>query len=134
MGPPRFELGSPAPKAGRITRLPYGPSKKKKIVSYFNVVVIFLPMINFRIVKNRRGKFSIIVTCPKCGREGYLRVYSKRGDEIRAFKIVHEKFNRGCHIGINSEYFEELFELHKAVREFEKELAYEGDYPSFRLI
>ncbi len=25
MGPPRFELGSPAPKAGRITRLPYGP-------------------------------------------------------------------------------------------------------------
>ena len=26
MGPPRFELGSPAPKAGRITRLPYGPS------------------------------------------------------------------------------------------------------------
>ena len=30
MGPPRFELGSPAPKAGRITRLPYGPLKKKK--------------------------------------------------------------------------------------------------------
>ena len=25
MGPPRFELGSPAPKAGRITRLPHGP-------------------------------------------------------------------------------------------------------------
>ena len=25
VGPPRFELGSPAPKAGRITRLPYGP-------------------------------------------------------------------------------------------------------------
>ncbi len=28
MGPPRFELGSPAPKAGRITRLPYGPEQK----------------------------------------------------------------------------------------------------------
>ncbi|KUJ94015.1 MAG: hypothetical protein XD40_0836 [Archaeoglobus fulgidus] len=26
VGPPRFELGSPAPKAERITRLPYGPS------------------------------------------------------------------------------------------------------------
>ena len=28
MGPPRFELGSPAPQAGRITRLPYGPFKE----------------------------------------------------------------------------------------------------------
>ena len=26
VGPPRFELGSPAPQAERITRLPYGPS------------------------------------------------------------------------------------------------------------
>ena len=30
MGPPRFELGSPAPKAGRITRLPYGPPSSKE--------------------------------------------------------------------------------------------------------
>ncbi len=91
-------------------------------------------MINFRIVKNRRGKFSILVECPKCGREGYLRVYAKKNDEIKAFKIIHERSNRGCHIGINSEFFEELFELYKAVREFEKELAYEGDYHTFRLI
>ena len=31
MGPPRFELGSPAPKAGRITRLPYGPFSETKL-------------------------------------------------------------------------------------------------------
>ena len=30
MGPPRFELGSPAPQAGRITRLPYGPFKERQ--------------------------------------------------------------------------------------------------------
>ena|GEM_PF-6970642 len=42
VGPPRFELGSPAPKAGRITRLPYGPlleclkSLKKTIAKNFN--------------------------------------------------------------------------------------------------
>ncbi len=34
MGPPRFELGSPAPEAGRITRLPYGPMEAGKLLNY----------------------------------------------------------------------------------------------------
>ncbi len=91
-------------------------------------------MVDFKLKKNRRGKFSIVVVCPKCGKEGFLRVYSRRNGEVRSFKIVHDKFNRGCHIGINSDEFDELMEIHKIVREFEHDMAYEGDYYTYRLI
>ena len=41
MGPPRFELGSPAPKAGRITRLPYGPAVFRQIAGFKKSAIRF---------------------------------------------------------------------------------------------
>jgi len=72
-------------------------------------------VIESRLVRDKYGHMSIIVVCPKCGREGSLRVRRRNSFGGLTFRIYHSK-NDYCSFPLSDPHNAELFLIYNKYR------------------